>query len=212
MGTMEAMSLHAVRRRGPRTALRTAVPALLATAVVGLSAPAWAHTVLVNAGPNAGDKVASGTDLVALQFGEELDASGTLEVAVLDSDESAVAVSDPQVLSTDGSIVCTRVSDLEPGVHTVRYEVTSADGHEVRGNYQFTVAEGADAPDALGCDVDALPEPTEEKSLSDQDQGDFPAWALWTIGGVVVVTAGLAAVAVARSRRDDSGDEGTTEA
>lgn len=184
-------------------AARSAVLAFGVIGVIGLATPASAHTTLVGAGPDQGDEVATGTNLIALQFGEVVQTGGTLDVAVLDSDDNPVPVSDSQVLSTDGSIVCTRVADLAPGVHTVRYEVTAADGHDVRGNYQFTVADGAAAAETLGCEVAPLDEPTQEKSLSDQEQGDFPAWAMWAIGAVVVVTAGLAVVAVLRSRRED---------
>lgn len=209
---MGAMSDHLVRR-GLRFWLRSVVAAMLGFLLVGLATPAMAHTTLIDAGPGKGDEVATGTNLIALKFGEVVQTGGTLDVAVLDSNEDPVAVSDSQVLSTDGSIVCTRVADLEPGVHTVRYEVTAADGHDVRGNYQFTVADGAAAAETLGCEVAPLDEPTQEKSLDDQDQGDFPAWAMWLIGAVVVVTAGLAVVAIVRSRRDleDDLDDSNTQ-
>lgn len=211
---MGSMILLPLRHRGLRAWLRTSLMVTLVAALALLASPASAHTTLVDAGPNSGDEVAPGGELVALKFGEELDTSGTLEVAVLDGDEEPVPVSDSQVSSTDGSIVCTRTAALGAGVHTVRYEVTADDGHVVRGNYQFTVTDGADAADDLGCDVSALAEPTEEKSLSDQDQSDFPAWAMWTIGAVVVLTAGLAVAAVLRSRRDqeDDADEGESSA
>ena len=200
------MSDHLVRRRGLRLWLRSAVAAALGFLLLGLATPAMAHTTLIDAGPGKGDEVATGTNLIALKFGEAVQTGGTLDVAVLDPNEDPVAVSDSQVLSTDGSIVCTRVADLEPGVHTVRYEVTAADGHDVRGNYQFTVADGGDAAETLGCEVAPLDEPTQEKSLDNQDQGDFPAWGMWLIGGVVVLTAGLAVIAVVRSRRDEDDD------
>ncbi len=187
-----------------RTSLR-ALPVAAALTLVGLAAPAWAHTTLVNSGPAVREEVGTDTNLIALKFGEEV--GGSLEVAVLDKDEKPVPVSDAQPAATDGSVVCARVAELEPGVHTVRYEVTSADEHVVRGSYQFTVKEGGSTPETLGCDVSALAEPTKEKALSDQDQSDFPAWAVWTIGGVAVVTAGLAAVAVVRSRREEDDDE-----
>ncbi len=178
------------------------MPTALAVGLLALAMPAQAHTTLLDSGPASGQEVNVGTELIALQFGEVIDPSGDLEVAVLDKDESPLEVSASQA-GGDGSFVCTRVEPLEPGVHTVRYEVTSADGHVVRGNYQFSVAEGGEAADPLACEIDALPEPSEAKSLSDQDQSDFPEWALWTIGGVVVVTAALAVVAVMRSRRDE---------
>ena len=193
--------------RGLRAWLRTSLLVTLLTGFALLASPASAHTTLVDAGPNSGDEIAPGAELVALKFGEEVDSSGTLEVAVLDADEEPVPVSDAQISSADGSTVCTRTAALKTGVHTVRYEITAADGHVVRGNYQFTVADGAAEADDLGCDVSALPEPTEEKSLDDLDQGDFPAWAIWVIGAVVVVTAGLAVVAVLRSRRDQEDDD-----
>lgn len=196
------MSLTAFRR----PALR-ALPVAAALTLVGLAAPAWSHTTLVNSGPAVREEVGADTEMIALKFGEEL-GDTTLEVAVLDKDDEPVPVSDSQIAASDPSVVCTRVGALEPGVHTVRYEVTSADDHVVRGSYQFTVTEGGSTPETLGCDISALAEPDQEKALSDQDQSDFPAWAMWTIGGVAIATAGLAAVAVVRSRREEDDETG----
>src|SRR5690606_20586632 len=94
MGTMGAMSDHLVRRRGLRFWLRSVVAAMLGFLLVGLATPAMAHTTLIDAGPGKGDEVATGTNLIALKFGEVVQTGGTLDVAVLDSNEDPVAVSD----------------------------------------------------------------------------------------------------------------------
>ncbi len=184
---------------------------LLATVVAVLfalvAAPAQAHTVLVDAAPGSGDEVAAGTELVALEFADPVAVDATHKIAVLDQDGNPLSVSPGQV-GLDSNTVCARVEPLSPGVHTVRYEITAEDGHVLRNNYEFDVVEGGTPQtSALGCELEALGAPTEKTSLDDQEQDDFPAWAIWTLGGVAVLTAGLAVVAVVRSRRDEDDEE-----
>ncbi|CAM3285927.1 copper resistance CopC family protein [Nocardioides dubius] len=183
--------------------------------LIGLAAPAlivagtstaWAHTTLLDGSPGPGDKVAPGAEVIALRFGEALDPSGKNEIALLDADDKGLPISAAKT-ATDASYLCARIDALEPGVHTIRYDVTSEDGHPVRGNYEFEVAEGGEQADPMACDVSTLDEPADAKSLSDQEQDDFPMWAVWLLAGVAVLAAALAAVAVVRSRREDDDED-----
>lgn len=184
------------------------VAGLVAALVTVLAAtPVWAHTVLLDASPGAGDDVAEGAELVALQFGDPVSLSAEHEIAVTRGDEP-VAISTTQ-LGSDATFVCARVAPLEAGVHTLKYVVTAEDGHQLRGSHQFEVSEDGEATTSDGCDVADLPEPTRAKDIEGLDQDEFPTWAIWTLAGAVVVTAGLAVVAVVRSRRnaDEDADE-----
>lgn len=183
--------------------------------LIGLAAPtlilagassAWAHTTLLDGSPGPGDKVAPGAEVIALRFAEPVDPDGDNVIALLDADDKGLPIS-AAATATDASYLCARIDALEPGVHTIRYDVTSEDGHPVRGNYEFEVTEGGEQADPMACDVSALGEPADAESLSDQEQDDFPIWAVWLLAGVAVLAAALAAVAVVRSRRESDEDE-----
>jgi hypothetical protein len=116
------------------------IPALLAGGLVAAllaSAPAFAHSFLVEATPSSKDHVATSPKTIKLRFGGGVEpkySKLTVESAegkVLG--EGSIGVPEkPRELSMESP-------ELAPGKYVVRYRVLSIDGHVVEGNYEFTV-------------------------------------------------------------------------
>lgn len=106
-------------------------------AVLALSAPAFAHSFLVEATPSSKDHVATSPKIVKLRFGGGVEpAYSKLTIESPDGKvlgQGSIGVPDkPRELSVESP-------DLAPGKYIVRYRVLSTDGHIVEGNYEFTV-------------------------------------------------------------------------
>lgn len=102
-----------------------------------VSAPAAAHSFLVDASPSSKDHVDASPKMVKLRFGGGVEppySKLTIEDAggkVLA--EGAIGKPDkPRELSVD-------CPELSAGRYVVRYRVLSTDGHIVEGNYEFFV-------------------------------------------------------------------------
>jgi methionine-rich copper-binding protein CopC len=121
------------------------VSKLSAKALIGLAfsaslfstAPACAHSFLVDATPSSKDHVAASPQSVKLRFGGGVEpAYSKLTIETPDGKvlaQGAVGKPDsPRDLSLDAP-------NLSPGRYIVRYRVLSTDGHIVEGNYEFTV-------------------------------------------------------------------------
>ncbi len=138
-----------------------------------------AHSVLVSSSPAADASVTASPAEAVLEFNEPVENRFT-ELAVLGPDGTSHWEAGP------ASVVDARVSaPLSPlgpaGTYTIRYRVTSADGHPVSGTVPFrlTVA-GAGA---------AVPA-TVAAGRPDGD-GEVPLWP-WITGGAVLLGTGFA--------------------
>ena len=143
------------------------------------SPAADAHSVLVSSSPAAGASVAASPAEAVLEFNEPVENRFT-ELAVLGPDGASHWEAGPV------SVVDARVSaPLRPlgpaGTYTIRYRVTSADGHPVSGTvgFRLTVAgPGTAAP------------VTAAVARPDGD-GPMPLWP-WITGGGVLHGTGFA--------------------
>jgi methionine-rich copper-binding protein CopC len=113
------------------------VGAGLIAACVTLSAPAFAHSFLVEATPSSKDHVTASPKSIKLRFGGGVEPAYS-KLTIENSEgkvlaEGAVGKPDkPRELSFDSP-------ELAPGRYVVRYRVLSTDGHIVEGNYEFFV-------------------------------------------------------------------------
>jgi LPXTG-motif cell wall-anchored protein len=118
---------------------RLVLAALTTAAAVALApaAPAWAHNSLAEASPAKNATLTKAPFEVKLRFLQKLDPAAT-SITVTDAAKKAVAVSKPSVDGPTGRVRFARLVDN--GTYTVAYDVTSRDGHKVKGSYQFKVA------------------------------------------------------------------------
>jgi methionine-rich copper-binding protein CopC len=176
------MSSRLLRPARENLVVRIAAVLAAAGCAVLLGAPAAdAHSVLVSSSPAEDAAVAVAPAEVALEFNEPVENRFT-ELAVLGPDGTSHWEAGP------ASVVDARVSaPLRPlgpaGGYTIRYRVTSADGHPVSGAIPFrlTVAGPASAIPAAAALTAAAP----------AGDGSMPLWP-WITGGAVLLGTGFA--------------------
>jgi methionine-rich copper-binding protein CopC len=134
------MPKSATKRRAALLAGLTAAWLLLACA------PALAHATLVEASPPQGSEVSKPPERVELHFSEPVDAEFD-PVVVRGADGARVDAHHARVDPEDARVVLADVEKLSKGSYTVKWSVTSIDGHVVDGRYAFVVAAaGEDRP------------------------------------------------------------------
>jgi copper transport protein len=135
------MPKKAARRR------RAALLAWLACAWLLLAcAPALAHANLVEATPRPGGEVSKTPERVELRFSEPVDAEFD-PVVVRTVSGARVDAHNAHVDPEDARVVLADLEWVPEGSYTVKWRVTSIDGHVVDGRYAFAVAAaGEDRP------------------------------------------------------------------
>src|ERR671916_295810 len=109
-------------------------------------APALAHANLVEASPPQGSEVSKPPERVELRFSEPVDAEFD-PVVVRAASGARVDAHDARVDPEDARVVLADLERVPDGSYTVKWRVTSIDGHVVDGRYAFTVAAaGEDRP------------------------------------------------------------------
>ncbi|MEM7285112.1 MAG: copper resistance protein CopC [Actinomycetota bacterium] len=122
-------------------------------AVAALTVPsAGAHSTLIRGCPGPGD-VLNEVDRLVLDFRSPLIDDEIAKVDILRSSDEFEPRVGPPVFSEDLLTVAVDViDDLEPGAYVLRYRVTSADGDENDGGFEFTIDPDAD-PDSETCEI-----------------------------------------------------------
>jgi copper transport protein len=135
------MPKKAARRR------RAVLLAWLAAAWLVLAcAPALAHANLVEASPPQGGEVSKPPERIELRFNEPVDAEFD-PVVVRAAGGARVDTHEAHVDPEDARVVLADLEKLPEGSYTVKWRVTSIDGHVVEGRYHFAVvAAGEDRP------------------------------------------------------------------
>jgi copper transport protein len=149
-----------------------AVAAVVAGAALLLPAAASAHATLVEAEPATQAELREAPSLLRLRFTEPVTvAQGGVQVLGRNGTEHAGAAS----VSADGLVVTTPLSGLERGSsYTVRWRVTSTDGHSPSGVYNFGVRVEPPPPtDSVGASATTL-------------KDDLARWALFAALALVV--------------------------
>ncbi|WP_328340987.1 copper resistance protein CopC [Streptomyces violaceus] len=184
--------------------LLRAAPALLGCLGVLLvlgGTPAHAHTALKDATPGPGSRVAPGAEVVSLTFGR-LRSGTTPEITLTGPGGDALPVGRP-VLAGD-AVACAAVGSLRPGVHTLSYAVTSADGDRQSSAFQFEVADGAEpAVTSSVCNALSLAKPDTETTEGGTVLGLGRTTALAVLAGAaaVLVAGGVLTARVLRRAR-----------
>lgn len=164
--------------------VRVAAGLAAAGCAVLLCAPAAdAHSVLLSSSPAGGAALDAAPAEVALVFNEPVENRFT-ELVVLGPDGTSHWEAGPASVVDDR--VSAPVRPLGPaGGYTIRYRVTSADGHPVSGAIPFrlTVAGPGAAMPAAAVPAVAAAAPG--------DTGSVPLWP-WITGGAVLLGTGFA--------------------
>lgn len=183
---------------------RRALVALLAVvALVGWSAPAAAHAVLVSSSPEPGATITSPAT-VSLTFDDPLLQIGA-HILVVDAQGGEHAAGDayfpePATIQVD-------VKPLDPGAYTAQWRVVSDDGHPVEGTLAFTVVAGTGSaqpsPSGQGAVISSQNSPSGRGAATVSGATAPKPEVYVTIAGVLAVVA-LIAIVVLLSRPKDS--------
>jgi copper transport protein len=128
-----------------RPLVRGAAVAFAATVLVaGTASPAFAHAVLQETTPTAGQILDQAPKEVTLGFSEPVEvALGAIRV--FDSNGDRLDIGDVSHPGGDQSRVRAELPDLGNDSYVVTWRVISADAHPVRGAFTFQVGQGAPA-------------------------------------------------------------------
>lgn len=205
----------------PRIALATA--AIAAVGIVGVATTASAHNFVVSTTPTEGETLTELPDRFDITTNDTLlDVTGNADAFVFDIIDADGLYYGDGCISVEGTAMYTDAALGEAGTYTIAYQLVSADGHSVSGEYDFEWDPAEGQPVSVGwdtpaeCGVERTPEPsaepsaepTEEPSATpseqpadSQDSAAADDW-LW-IGGVVaaLVVAGVALLALLRRRK-----------
>jgi methionine-rich copper-binding protein CopC len=128
----------------PAAALLLAIFVGVVALQLATAGRAMAHTRLVSSSPAKGAKLDRLPEAAKLTFAEVVFQPAALTVTGPDRAE----VSTGKVALLDGTLSrpLAATADPRPGIYTVSYQVTSADGHPVSGTVTFTVSGGRATP------------------------------------------------------------------
>ncbi len=119
-----------------------AVAALLATGLLGLVSPVFAHAGLVASTPGAGQRLATAPPELRLVFSEPLDPAYS-SADLLASDGASVATRIGRPDEADAHVLVAPLPALPDGVYTVVWRsLSAADGHADSGAFSFGVGPG----------------------------------------------------------------------
>lgn len=225
-----------------RVLAATAATTVVAAAIVAAAPAASAHTDLVLSNPSSGTVLNQAPDEVRLTFNEDMD-PGLSFVSLGLPGEQAQPL--PVVAGdTPGEVVATLSEVESPGAETggtgellysVRYRVTSVDGHPVEGELTFTVvsqspsppptpaensggitgpapsesaAPGAASPGAAANETSSGDSPNANTDNVDDDEGSIGPGILVPLLIILFVVVMAIVVAVARVFRPDDNELG----
>ncbi|MEK9500835.1 copper resistance CopC family protein [Gaopeijia maritima] len=123
--------------------------AVAVTALVSLDSDGQAddlrHLRLERAEPAVDTVVTTAPEELRLFYSEEPHLA-TTTVRMMAEDETAIELAAPAADAENKQLIRVGVEgDMAPGLYTVAWRTTSADGHVVRGDYRFTVREASGA-------------------------------------------------------------------
>lgn len=210
--------------RRVRSSLRWCAVALCAaTILAGSAGTASAHDELTGTTPQDGAETTQDVQEVRLEFsGSIADVGSVVEVSGPGGDATQ---GEPEV---DGSVVVQPLApDPDPGDYTVRWRVTSQDGHPISGEFGYTLApepmpttssepsqqepqaadgdevtttsENAEGSGQEATGTDHAADTAAAPAQGDQSGDAGPPWWVWGVLALAVLTLGaLGSVALRR--------------
>lgn len=115
---------------------------LLVAGIIAVAQPAGAfHNHLVKSTPAADDTLATSPDQIRLWFAEPaIPRLSGVALWTVGADSTRLSVGSMAATDTNVSVATTLTTPLGPGAYRVRWRTSSADGHAIRGVYDFVVA------------------------------------------------------------------------
>ena len=172
-----------------------------------LCGPVLAHAGILKASPEYDESVSKPPEQVRIQFNESVEAAFS-PLEVYNQQGKRVDLDDARTDPDNSDIL---VAGLEPnlpdGAYSVKWRVTSADGHPIDGEYKFTAkgAGGSQKPQEAGTGEQEQavsqenPKPAERE---DSGSGSRSANSIWLYSGIGLgALAVVALVGVALQRR-----------
>jgi methionine-rich copper-binding protein CopC len=118
---------------------RFGLAALVGSAMLVASSPAWAHAHLVSSNPAANATVGSAPKTITLTFSAKV-APAFSKFELVMPEHGGMKVPVKTAVSKDGkSIVGTVSAPLAKGAYKIAWSAASADGHKMTGEVPFTV-------------------------------------------------------------------------
>lgn len=120
------------------------LPAVFPTLLIALALPATAlvmHPKLVSSSPAANTTVATSPASVTATFNEKITV-GLSRLTLWDAASRAVALDSFTTAADDNKTLTAKVpTPLVPGRYTVRWQAAGGDGHPMKGEFTFGVAD-----------------------------------------------------------------------
>ncbi len=110
-----------------------------ALAITLVALPASAHTVLASADPAINSTVVALPSTVSLTFADELIALGDSN-SISVTDENGTELTSGKAEVSGAVLSINLVASEATGVIKVDYRAVAADGHVIKGDYQFTIS------------------------------------------------------------------------
>lgn len=206
-----------------RTTARLAGAALVVAGVIGVTAQASAHNFVVSTTPAEGSTLTVLPERFDITTNDALlDVTGNASAFVFDIRDADGLYYGDGCVTVEGSAMFTDAALGEAGEYTIGYQLVSADGHTVSGDYTFTWAPepghamsfGWDTPPVCGeertpqqpelPDNVATPEPTAEPTATPEApaSGGIAEELLWVGGAVAAIIVAIALATLLLRRRN----------
>ena len=144
-----------------RQARRLAAALAAVVALLAAPAPAYAHGHLTASQPAAGARLTVAPSMLALTFSEAPELAVTsLRLLLAGADSTQVVLGTLQRGGDAHTVTAAITGPLRAGRYVVYWQMAGADGHVTRGNYSFTIAEGAAGLQPLAAKESAIVAPT----------------------------------------------------
>lgn len=181
---------------GSKNKIKALIAGVVAsTALVVSSVPAMAHDAVIGSTPADGETITAVPEVIELKF-SGLPKDGFNTMALTDESGTTVVTGEPTI---EGNIVTLDLGgqDLAEGSYTVGFQITSEDGHSVRGKTTFVL----DLPGESGAAVPTAESGTVTASESASSAADMlgdPSSPMWgktgAVVGLIVILGALAAM------------------
>ncbi|KKB34712.1 copper resistance CopC family protein [Bacillus thermotolerans] len=129
------------------------------------SSPVFAHTGLKDASPSEGETVTEELQEITMEFNTAIE-NGSLFTLL---DENGIEVAFEDIRLDKNKLIGTTSEPLIEGRYTVNWSIVGEDGHLIKGEYAFTVAQDNKAGEDSGT-TDELKEKSNELNATDKTE------------------------------------------